>query len=184
MVEGEKELIRNFQGGRREAFDDLMRLFQDRALSLAYYQTGDRDDALEVVQEAFIRLYRILPRWEPRASVFTWLYRVIVNLSIDRLRLKKRRAEVGLSTVSPPAGNSPGDSPRRRAVGKETEQRIARAVAELPARQRSAFVLRHYQGLPLGEIAEIQECSVGAVKANLFHAVRKLRRALKDYYSD
>jgi RNA polymerase sigma-70 factor (ECF subfamily) len=182
MVEGERELICRFQEGSLEAFDELMRLFQDKALSLAYYQTGNREDALDVTQEAFIRLYRVLPRWKPKASLFTWLYRVIVNLSIDLLRSKKRRAEVGLTAVPEPAGPARKNNPRREAEEIETAGEVARAVAGLPDRQRAAFVLRHYQGLSLKDIAEVQRCSPGAVKANLFHAVRKLRSRLKNYY--
>ena len=181
MVEGEQVLIRRFQAGDTGAFDDIMMLFQEKALSVAYYRTGRREDALDIVQEAFVRMYKVLPRWKPKASLFTWLYRVIVNLSVDRSREKKRRGEVPLD-VPPPVDSRRYYHPRAALIGKEIGIMIERAVAALPPRQRDVFVLRHYQSLPLKEIARLQGWSVGAVKANLFLAERKLRASLQDYY--
>ncbi|MDP8213900.1 MAG: RNA polymerase sigma factor [Candidatus Euphemobacter frigidus] len=181
MAEGEQVLIRRFQAGDTKAFNDIMMLFQEKALSLAYYRTGHREDALDIVQEAFVRMYKVLPGWKPKASLFTWLYRVIVNLSVDRSREKKRGGEVPLD-ILPPVDSRRNHHPRAVLIGKEIGIMIERAVALLPPKQRDVFVLRQYQDLPLKEIARIQGCSVGAVKANLFLALRKLRAGLKNYY--
>lgn len=180
MPDGEEELIRRFQSGESEVFDDLMRLFQEKVLALAYYRTGHRDDALDIVQEAFIRLHAVLPKWKPQASLFTWLYRVIVNLAFDRGRSRFRAGEVSLEELSLPADPRLRHNPRISLEGKETGQRIERAVARLPESQRDVFVLRHYGGMPLKDIAAARGCSPGAVKANLFQALRKLRRELED----
>ncbi len=182
MIEGEEELIRRFQAGDRETFDEIMRLFQEKALALAYYRTGHREDARDIVQEAFIRMHTVLPHWKPKASLFTWLYRVIVNLSVDRGREMSRKGTIPLDDLAPPSDPKQHHHPRSALEGKETAALIERAVASLPPKQRDVFVLRQYQGFPLKEIARIQGCSLGAVKANLFQALRKLRDELQGYY--
>ncbi len=180
MPAGEAELIRRFQSGEREVFDELMIRFQEKALALAYYRTGHREDALDIVQEAFVRMYAVLPKWKPRASLFTWLYRVIVNLAFDRARKQVRSGEVSLERLPPPADHRRARDPRVSLEGKETGKRIREAVSALPEGQRDVFVLRHYGGLKLKEIAAARGCTVGAVKANLFQALGKLRRELED----
>lgn len=182
MVENESELIQKFQAGKTEAFDEIMILFQEKALSLAYYRTGRREDALDIVQEAFVRMYKVLPKWKPKASLFTWLYRVIVNLSIDRGRETGRVGGIDIEKTPDPPERKGRNHPSTLLLSKETGRMIAAAVTALPPRQQTVFVLRHYQGLPLKEIAKLQNCSLGAVKANLFQALQKLQKSLKEYY--
>ena len=182
MVEGEEELVREFQSGENKAFDRIMELFQTRALSLAYYWTGHREDARDIVQEAFVRLYGVLPSWKPRASLFTWLYRVIINLAHDRARKLSREREVNLDEGPPLPETRKYHHPRAALLGKEAGEMVAGAVAALPPKQKTVFILRHYQNLSLKEIALIQRTSLGAVKANLFQALQKLRIRLKEYY--
>jgi len=156
-----------------------MKLLQTRTVSLAYRWTGNREDAFDITQEAFIRMWRMLPAWKVKASISTWLYRVVTNLAIDHLRRRNRLREVNLEEVAPPPERSKKHHPREALQGKEAGKSIKRAVAELPERQKAVFILRHYQGLPLKEIARVQNCSLGAVKANLFQALKKLRTKLK-----
>lgn len=184
MIPGERELIEKFQSGETETFDDIMTLLQPRAVSLAYRWTGNKEDALDIAQEAFLRMWRILPSWRIRASLATWLYRVVTNLAIDHIRRRTRLREVDLEAVAPPPDKSKKVDPREFLRGKETGIIIRRAVGQLPERQRAVFILRHYQGLPLKEIAEVQKCSLGAVKANLFQALKKLQIMLKVYYGE
>ncbi len=183
MVGGEVELIQKFQSGKTEAFDEIMVLFQEKVISLAYYRTGRREDALDITQEAFVRLYKVLPRWKPKASLFTWLYRVITNLSIDRGRkLSRGEVMVDIEKAPNPPEKKRWDNPSATLLSKEAGGMIAEAVAALPPRQKSVFILRHYQDLPLKEIAKLEGCSLGAVKANLFQALKKLQKSLKEYY--
>lgn len=182
MIPGERELIEKFQSGKTEVFDDIMKLLQTNAVSLAYRWTGNREDAFDIAQEAFIRMWRILPAWKAKASLSTWLYRVITNLSIDQLRRRNRLKEVNLEAVTPPPEKNGKSHPRKALLGKEAGERIKTAVADLPERQKAVFILRHYQGLSLREIAIVQKCSLGAVKANLFQALKKLQKKLKVYY--
>lgn len=182
MPGDEQELIRRFQEGQPEAFDEIMKLFQERALSVAFYRTGNREDALDIVQEAFIRMYKLLPKWKPKASLFTWLYKVILNLSVDRIRALNKAGEVALEDFPEPSDGKKRHNPRMVLEGKETVNLIEEAVAQLPPKQRDVFILRQFHNLKLKEIARIQRCSVGAVKANLFQALQKLRDNLRGYY--
>ena len=179
----EKKLIADFQAGDRGAFDGIFDMYREKAYRVAYIWTHNREDALEVVQEAFIRLYRILGRWKPRASVYTWLYRVIVNLSIDRGRKKARLREVSPGEVLPEERDarlvSRDIDAYRSAVLEESKGSVHRAVSMLPPKQRAALVLKYFEGLTIAEIASVQRCAQGTVKANLFHAVNKLRTILQ-----
>ncbi|MBN1917054.1 MAG: sigma-70 family RNA polymerase sigma factor [Verrucomicrobia bacterium] len=190
--EEELRLIEGFRAGDTGAFDALVEDFRAKAYSLAYRWTQNREDALDVCQDAFVRLYRALPNWSVRASVFTWLYRVIINRAIDMKRKRIRR-----KTVSSDAARRYGDeehampepaasglvNPERLASSGELDGRIREAVMRLPPKQQQVFVLRHFEDLPLKEIAAIQQTSLGAVKATLFQAVRKLRGMLADYWT-
>jgi RNA polymerase sigma-70 factor (ECF subfamily) len=185
--EEELKLIRAFRAGETAAFDALVEGFRTKAYSLAYQWTQNREDALDVCQETFLKLYRALPTWSARASIFTWLYRVIVNRAIDMKRKRVRRKTVSADAqrehaegrVPEPAASGLAD-PERLASSRELEGRIRGAVMALPPKQQQVFVLRHFEDLPLRQIAAIQQTSLGAVKATLFQAVRKVREALAD----
>ena len=179
----ETKLIADFQGGDIGAFDKIFEMYRERAYRVAYMWTQNRADALDIVQVAFIRLYKILGRWKPRASVYTWLYRVIINLSIDRGRKKARLREVHPGDVLPEERDarlvSRDIGGLESAVRDETSQLIKEAISTLPPKQRAALILKYFEGLTIAEIAVAQGCSQGAIKANLFHAVNKLRVLLK-----
>jgi len=185
----ELSLIRAFQAGETGAFDALVGDVRAKAYSLAYQWTQNREDALDVCQDAFVRLYRALPNWSARASVFTWLYRVIVNRAIDMKRKKVRRKTVSADAASdehplPEPEASSITNPARQASSRELEGRIRDAVMALPTRQQQVFVLRHFENLPLKQIAVIQQTTLGAVKATLFQAVRKVRESLAGYWAE
>ena len=180
----ETELIEAYKAGDDGAFDQLVELYRQRAYSLAYRWVDNREDALDICQEAFLKMYRAIPKWRPRSSIFTWLYRVIINLCIDLRRKKGRQNYVPLGSENGELSQgiiplAPFDhSPWRAADRKELRRTIHRAAMQLPKRQQKAFFLRFYEGLQMREIAEIMQCSVGAAKASLFHAVRKMRKML------
>ncbi len=165
----------------------LVDMFRQKGYNLAYQWTNNEADALDVLQEAFIKMYKVLPKWKPRSSIFTWLYRVIINAAID---LGRKRGRIKLLTVQAQSGDGKLEidipapevtRPDRQTASRETGARIYEAVMKLPRKQQEVFVLKHYQGLKLREIAEIQKCSLGTAKANLFQAVRKLRVELADF---
>ncbi len=184
MRDEEFALIKAFKDGDNAAFDKLVDRFKHKAFSLAYQWTNNREDALDVCQEAFIKMYRVLPGWRPKSSLFTWLYRVIINLSID-LHRKKRKMKLTSTDLLEEKKRELSEkklvstaNSLRSVEAKEIDEKIYEAVMKLPEKQQKAFILRHYQGLSLKDISRIQRCSVGAVKANLFQAVRKLRKEL------
>jgi RNA polymerase sigma-70 factor (ECF subfamily) len=185
----ELSLIRAFQAGETAAFDALVGDVRVKAYSLAYQWTQNREDALDVCQDAFVKLYRALPNWSARASVFTWLYRVIVNRAIDMKRKKTRRKTVSSDAASdehrlPEPEASGLANPARQATSRELEGRIRDAVMALPTRQQQVFVLRHFENMPLKEIAAVQQTTLGAVKATLFQAVRKVRQSLAETWAE
>ena len=185
----ELKLIRAFQAGETGVFDALVGDVRAKAYSLAYQWTQNREDALDVCQDAFLRLYRALPNWSARASVFTWLYRVIINRAIDMKRKKTRRKTVSADAASdehplPEPEASGVTNPARLASSREIEGRIRDAVMALPSKQQQVFVLRHFEDLPLKQIAVIQQTTLGAVKATLFQAVRKVRKSLAGYWAE
>lgn len=184
MDKSEIEIISRFQSGNESAFEELVDWFQEPLYRLAWQWTNNKEDALDICQNAFIKLHKVLGKWKPKASLYTWLYRVVINMAIDLGRKKSRHRQVSLSDMTEngreieiedkKAGNAYKDLETR-----ELGQQISEAILTLPVRQQKAFVLKHMHSLPIKEIAEIMECSQGAVKSHIFHATRKLREQLK-----
>lgn len=149
---------------------------------LAYRMTGNVEDAEDVVQETFLKAHRSFGRFDARASVGTWIYRIALNAAIDVLR---RRRKTGSprphgSDESDPMEAVPSDGPLpdRVAFAGQVDRRVASALSRLSAAEREAFILRHLEGMPLERIAEVLQVRPNAVKQTVFRAVQKLRREL------
>ena len=178
-------LARALQEGEERAFDELLRRHQGQVFAVAFSMTFNREDALDVTQDAFIKAYRKIGSWKPTGSFQAWLLRLTTNQAIDHLRRNKRygmrsaggaaRSETGVERAAPAVTETD-----RIAGGAEIEERIQGALEKLSPSQRTVFVLRHYEGMKLREIAPVLGCSVGSVKVHLFRALRKLREELKD----
>jgi RNA polymerase sigma-70 factor (ECF subfamily) len=153
--------------------------------------TGNQQDAEDVVQDSFLRAYKQLARFDERASFGTWLYRIAVNCSLDLVRSRKRRNE--LAARVPPSDSEADDptlalpshdpAPDRLAMSGEVGDRVAEAMTELSASERTAFVLRHFEGMCIEEVSRVLGCQPGAAKHSVFRAVQKLRRALEPLVS-
>jgi len=172
-------LIREFRRGHEWAFDRLMDQHTDRLFSVAWGVLRNRDDALDIVQEVFVRMYGALDKFKPTDNLNAWLYRVCLNLCIDRKRRLKHYTVTDLT--SDEWDRLYGDSreqPEFRAAQSESGRAIWEAVDRLPKRQQMAFVLRHHNLLSVNEVAATLGCSVGAVKAHLSRATASLRTAL------
>jgi RNA polymerase sigma-70 factor (ECF subfamily) len=170
------------RAGDQEAFRLLVERHSHALFRLAFRMTGNEHDAEDVVQEALVKAYRGLDRFEERAEVGTWLYRITSNCAFDLLRSRQRRARLIVGGdpdedyfLEAPSGD-PG--PDRLAGSNEIRQRVEVALARMSARERSAFVLRHFEGRPLQEIGESLGMDLSATKQSILRAVRKVRQVL------
>jgi len=160
-----------------EAFEELVRRYQNRIYSLAYRMTGDNVEAYDLTQEAFLRSYAALPSFNPNLRFAPWLYRIATNLCINFLqssRIRKGGADPDLALQMPDRGKQP-DSLYEE---KEQRQRIHQAILNLPAKYRAVVVLRHMQDNTYEEIAAILDLPLNTVRTHLFRARELLRRRL------
>lgn len=145
--------------------------------------TGNETDAEDIVQETFFRAYKQINRYESRSSFGTWLYRIAANCSLDLIRVRKVRKQAAtpgeeeIDIMQTIPSDAPG--PDRLAVSREVRQRMTEAMAELSQQERTAFVLRHFEGLSIEQISATLGVGGNAAKHSIFRAVQKLRKALE-----
>lgn len=183
----DEALIEQFKKGDLSAFDELMSKYSRKIRYLAYRMTNNYEDAEDITQEVFVRVFKALPTWKPKASFYTWLRTIALNLCIDHHRTRIRRQTQSLESKDGFVMSIPADSsndPLRRTEAEELRRRILLATEKLSPRQRKAFMLVSYGGLSLKEAAEIMGCAVGTIKAHLNRATTKMRDLLKDLFED
>jgi RNA polymerase sigma-70 factor (ECF subfamily) len=176
--------VRKARAGDPDAFGVLVERHGRALFRLAFRMTGNEQDAEDVVQESFLRAYRQLSKFDDRAAFGTWLYRIAANYSLDLVRSRKRRSEhlvAADSEADDPVQSlpSPAPTPERFALSTEVRERVAEAMQELSGTERTAFVLRHFEGMCIEEVSRVLDCQPGAAKHSVFRAVQKLRRALE-----
>ena len=186
----EADLVRAAQRGDTAAFDQLVRTHDHQVLRMAYNLLHSEEDARDVYQEAFLRVYRNLPKFRFDCSFSTWLYRIVSNLCLDHLRKRKVRQEEP-STFEGESGQvdrlqfvaeeRADVDPQRRFQSAEVNSRIQEVLAELTPRERVVFEMRHYQGMRLRAIGEALGVTEEAAKNCLFRATHKMRAALGDF---
>jgi RNA polymerase sigma-70 factor (ECF subfamily) len=180
MSAEEANLVASARAGDTEAFGRLIKQHSPRIFQVAFRITRDEASADDVVQEACLRAYRRLDRFDGRAAFGTWLYRIAVNCAMDAMRKRQRSREIAelddASTSQSPPSMDPG--PQRLAMSHEIAVRIDQVLERMSPMERTAFVLKHYEGRPLVEIAEIMDTRVNAAKHAIFRAVQKLRGEL------
>ena len=188
-LQDDRYLVERAQQGEREAFATLVRRHQDRAFNLAYQMVRNREDALDVAQEAFARAYTSLSAFKGDATFGTWLHRIVVNLAIDTLRRRRRGGEApyddSRGLPEEPEGDPPAsDDPATALAAKQTRALLAHGIGQLPPAQRAVLILREIEGLSYEEIARAVGCNLGTVMSRLFYARRKLQQALKGHLAD
>lgn len=174
------EVLARAQCGDRAAFDELVRFYRQDLLRVVYRFVGNYEDARDVLQHVFIKVYQNLARWQPRAPFWSWLYRITVNESLGWKKREQRRYGVvaPLEDVKAPEASSDRLSPLDEVAWGEIGRRILDAIEQLPDMQRATFVLRFREQLSVKETAAVLGCAEGTVKANGYHAIRRLRKIL------
>jgi RNA polymerase sigma-70 factor (family 1) len=175
----DESLISLCKEGRREAFNELVRRYQDRLYWMIRRMTGDPDEAYDIAQDVFVRAWQGIDSYRGDAKFYTWLYRIATNLSLNHLRARKVREWFNLDELEHILVDTE-DTPDTVFERKEMRGNIARAVERLPEKQKAVFILRYFEELPYEDIASIMKRSVGASKANYFHALRKIENHLKN----
>lgn len=189
----ERSLIERAQGGDRDAFEELVHRYDRDVLRIALNILRKPDDARDVYQEAFLKIYRNLPRFRFECSFYTWAYRIVTNVCLDHLRRRSSRPEDQAPEYASNLNGdpAPGDffdrqqaaeassDPERRMQGIEISRRISSALELLTPRERMVFEMKHYQGLKLRAIGDALGTTEETVKNSLFRATRKLRAQLE-----
>lgn len=182
-------LIRAAQQGDHLAFEELVRLYDQSVLRLALNLVRSEEDARDVYQEAFLKIYRSLGSFRFECSFYTWVYRVVTNICLDHLRKRNVRKEEApvleredgetVDLCAEVQDARPDMDPQRALLNRELHWRIERALNRLTPRERMVFELKHYQGLKLRTIGEVLQTTEETVKNCLFRATQKLRGSLE-----
>jgi RNA polymerase sigma-70 factor, ECF subfamily len=186
------DLVKRCQAGDTGAFDELVTKYRSKVFSMIYGMVQNEQDAWDLAQEGFLKAWRSIHRFKCQSSFYTWLYRIMTNVTIDALRRKNFRSdaefddriaptefEAGSRTT--PASAPLPDSSLERA---EIRQRIELAISKLTPEHRAVIMMKEIQDLQYNEIADILGCSVGTVMSRLFYARKKLQTLLKDTYEN
>jgi len=188
MPETEQQLVRKAQNGDRDAFQDIVGQYKKMVYFLAWDIAGNHQDAEDITQNVFIKVFRHFHKYSADSKFSSWLYRIAVNASIDALRQRNRKKEdpvedfdsVGESTQ--PWINERALNPESQTDHTNVQHQIEKALSQLAPREKTVFVMRHYNDFPLKEIAEILHLSSGSVKSYLFRAVQKIQKELAQYH--
>jgi len=186
------DLVRQAGEGDRDAFRELFERYQRRVLSVVMGMLHDRDAALDVTQETFIKAYRSIDRFKGEASFYTWIYRIAVNLAIDWQRREWRRP-MAAPTRSPSGDGpeedaidrigdeTPGNDPFLATRDRQLRERVREAIEELTPDHKAVILLREVEGLSYDEISRAMQCSIGTVMSRLHYARKKLQKRLKEF---
>lgn len=185
-------LVKRVQSGDQRAFEALVKRYQRRVYAVALGMLKDREEALDVSQEAFVKVYRYLVHFKGEASFYTWLYRLTTNICIDILR--RRAAQKGEhiefdETVQVDAteanigtlGSQLGTNPQKSVLQKELAEKIQEALAQVPEKHRAILLLREIEGMSYEDLAAVLKVPKGTVMSRLFHARAKVQKILSEY---
>lgn len=183
-VPTDDELVGRFRGGEEAAFDTLVLRYRKEVYRIAYRITGDPAEADDLAQETFCRAYAGLNDFRGESSLKTWLCRIVSNLSLNLVQSARvaRRDQAEVETLEQAGNPHTVASPvgLEGLIRRERDERLRRAIEELPRRQKMTLILRAFEGLQYKEIAKIMGCTTGTAKANFFHAVAFLKRELEE----
>ncbi|MFA6232588.1 MAG: sigma-70 family RNA polymerase sigma factor [Bacteroidota bacterium] len=167
------DILEACRQGDRSAFNLLVRMHQEKIFHVVKRMVPDPDDARDIAQEVFIRAFEKVSEFRGESQVFTWLYRIAVNLSLNHLRKTKLRTFFRMEDDHHDFPDS-GPSPEAKVEQHELRKIVRKAVDRLPEKQKAVFILRYYEELSYEEIAVILTTSIGGLKANYHHAAKKI----------
>jgi len=184
----EMELVRRARRGDLEAYDDLVKRYQERIFATIYHMTSNHEDANDLAQESFIKAFQALKSFKGGSSFYTWLYRIAVNKTINFLKQRKNRMHMSLNDLDFNAEHDPDlmalisdKTPRRDAGLTELQEKLNAALMKLSEPHRLVVVLHDVQGQSHEEIAKVMDCNIGTVRSRLFYARQQLQGYLADY---
>ncbi len=183
--EQSEELIIKCQHGDMNAFNLLIRQYQPYAFAIAFRLLCDEQDAKDVVQESFIRIWKNLHRFDHRVKFTTWIYKIATNISLDRLRIKKRHSQIFSVTDIVEISETMTDEQGFDEIYSNAQlaQIIMKLTEDLPTKQRLVFILRDLEDLTVEEVCKISGLTIGSVKTNLHYARRTIRTWLSQQYN-
>lgn len=184
----EMELVERARQGDLQAYDELVKRYQERIYATVYHMTANHEDANDLAQESFVKAYQALKSFKGGSSFYTWLYRIAVNKTINFLKQRKNRQHMSLNDLDFNAEHDPDlvalisdKTPRREAGLAELQEKLNGALQKLSESHRMAVVLHDVQGLSHEEIAKVMHCNIGTVRSRLFYARQQLQALLADY---
>lgn len=183
----EASLIQRCQRGERDAFDELVTRYESKVYNLALRIMGDPDEAFDVSQEAFLRIFRGIESFQGGSALTTWVYRIVHNLCLDEMKRRRRRPQIVTDPSDPDEGgeplldrlSEPGHEPEAQLLGDERTQAVRAAVYRMKGHHRDVLVLYDLEGFSYNEIAEMLKTNVGTVKSRLNRARLALAKELE-----
>ena len=189
----ELELVKKAQAGDTGAFDQLVSRYRNRVFGMIYNMVHNEQDAWDLAQDSFLKAWKSIARFRGQSSFYTWIYRIVMNVTIDWLRKKQVRGgdaefddAIQLKEIDPASRTVPhADAlPHERMEQKEIRSRIDAAIGQLSPEHRAVILMKEIEDMQYHEIAESLGCSIGTVMSRLFYARKKLQNLLRDVYEN
>src|SRR6478609_4954149 len=189
----ELDLVKRCQAGDIEAFDELVSRYRTRVFSMIYNMVHNEQDAWDLAQDSFLKAWKSIKRFKGKSSFYTWMYRIVMNVTIDWLRKKQVRGAgaefddaIQLKEIDPASRTVPhaGPLPHEGMQGREIRDRIDAAIAQLSPEHQAVILMKEIEDMQYREIAESLGCSIGTVMSRLFYARKKLQDLLRDVYEN
>ncbi len=189
----ELDLVKKCQAGDTEAFDELVTRYRSRVFGMIYNMVHSEQDAWDLAQDSFVKAWKSIARFRGQSSFYTWIYRIVMNVTIDWLRKKQVKSggtefddAIQLTQIDPASKTSPKTEalPHKTMERGEIRDRIEKAIAQLSPEHRAVILMKEIDDMQYHEIAETLGCSIGTVMSRLFYARKKLQDLLRDVYEN
>jgi RNA polymerase sigma-70 factor, ECF subfamily len=187
------DLVKRCQGGETEAFDELVTRYRTRIFGMIYNMVHSEQDAWDLAQDSFVKAWKSIGRFRAQSSFYTWIYRIVMNVTIDWLRKKQVKGvgaefddSIQMKEIDPAARTLPKPDalPYEGMQRSEVRAQIDQAIAQLSPEHRAVILMKEIEDMQYHEIAESLGCSIGTVMSRLFYARKKLQNLLKDVYEN